>query len=45
MSEMQGIEQKQAETTKGIAETTAAIKDMSSKNEESNTGIKAKISC
>jgi hypothetical protein len=41
MSEMQGIEQKQAETTKGIAETTAAIKDMSSKNEESNTGIKA----
>jgi len=41
MSEMQGIEQKQAETTKGIAATTAAIKDMSSKNEESNTGIKA----
>jgi len=41
MSEMQGIEQKQAETTKGITATTAAIKDMSSKNEESNTGIKA----
>tara|TARA_R100001377_G_scaffold83737_1_gene65807 strand:+ start:29 stop:1741 length:1713 start_codon:yes stop_codon:yes gene_type:complete len=44
MSEMQGVEQKQAETTKGISETTGAVKGVQSTIADGDRSIDAKLS-
>ena len=44
MSEMQGVEQKQAETTKGIAATTGAVKGVQSTIADGDRSVAAKLS-
>ena len=44
MSEMQGVEQKQAETTKGLEETTKAVKGVESTIADGDRSVAAKLS-
>ena len=44
MSEMQGVEKKQAETTKGIAATTGAVKGVQSTIADGDRSVSAKLS-
>ena len=44
MSEMMGVEQEQAKTTKGLAETTKAVKGVKSTIADGDRSVSAKLS-